>query len=213
MNEELLKWTITNAFWTEWMAIGTITMAIAIIITSGVAILTLVKTNKRRRYELSYQLYDQFKTFHLEVWQSYFFLSEKEYKTLEEMEKENKEIKTESNILVIFLSKLGLLIRKKVLNFTEIDMYFHEYFSNESAMNNLLKNLPIAHKEMPEHLYVNIFYLLDSIDKTYGKTNYKKMFNVSDFEWSLDLSRIEIDFWKYFCKKLKFWKKDYYRED
>ena len=59
----------------------------------------------------------------------------------------NNEIERESIALIIFLAKIGLLIRKKKeLSFNEIDMYFHQYISNKEAINNLITNLSKIHK-------------------------------------------------------------------
>ncbi|MBA7666272.1 hypothetical protein ES703_74351 [subsurface metagenome] len=58
MEEELLKWTIVNATWAKWMAIGTLIMALAILITVIFAWITLYNNKKTQMEELSTKMVD-----------------------------------------------------------------------------------------------------------------------------------------------------------
>ena len=50
-------------------------MAIAIIITTGVAIVNMYNSSRRQRYEFARQLYEQFQTFHLELRKKFSYLT------------------------------------------------------------------------------------------------------------------------------------------
>lgn len=186
-------------------------MAIAIIITAGVAIVNMYNSSKRQRYEFARQLYEQFQTFHLELWQTYSTLSRKKYKSFEEIKKDNNEIERESKALIIFLAKIGLLIRKKILKFDEVDMYFHQYISNKEDIENLIINLSIIQKTVPGYLYRNLEYLFYISGRVYGISAYKNIIT-NNFEFTMDLTKVEFEPVKIFKKKIKFWKKDYYKE-
>ena len=209
MNQE--AYFYLNILWTKWLAIGTLIMAGAILATALFAGYTLWKSNARQRYEFANQLFNQFQTFHLELWQAFSILSAKKYSTFEEIKKENPEIQREVKTFIIFLSRIGLLLRKKILNFNEIDFYFHQYFSDDEAMVNFIENASLVQNFIPGYICKNLDHLFTIIYNNYKIKDYNQIL-YRKFNSSIDLTKVEIYFWKRLLKKLRFWDKDYYRE-
>jgi len=197
-------------FWTEFMAI-------AIAISAIIALVTLIKINIRQKFELANLLYKEFTNVNLNIWKIFNILSLKKYESIDEM---RGELGTEKfdfidqnkMDLIIFFTKLGLLIRKRILNFEYIDVSFNNFLVNEDKINNTFNNLKLIfeNKPIPYYLYRNVGYLFSYASKKYNIKSYKKIINY--FVMSYDLTKIEISRFKRFLKKIKFWDKDYFRE-
>lgn len=197
-------------FWTAFMAI-------AIAISAIIALVTLIKINIRQKFELANLLYKEFTNVNLNIWKIFNILSLKKYESIDEM---RVELGTEKfdfidqnkMDLIIFFTKLGLLIRKRILNFEYIDVSFNNFLVNEDKINNTFNNLKLIfeNKPIPYYLYRNVGYLFSYASKKYNIKSYKKIINY--FVMSYDLTKIEISRFKRFLKKIKFWDKDYFRE-
>lgn len=213
MSEELLKWTIINVSWTRLIAIGTWVMAGAVSLAALVAIVTLHKSNKRQRFEFANLLYKEFTNVNLYIWKIFDMLASKKFENKEKMRGEIGTAKfdvPEQNKmdLIIYFAKLGLLIRKKIIGFEEIDLFFNGFLLNEEKINNVIYNLNLISSTIPNSLYKNIHYLFLVCSNKYG-IDYERL---DESNVSLDLRKIEINRLKRTIKKMKFWKRDYFRE-
>ena len=192
-------------------------MAITIAISAVIALVTLIKVNIRQKFELANLLYKEFTNVNLCIWKNFNILSLRKYESINKMRGELgtekfKFIEKNKLDLIIFFAKLGLLIRKRILNFEYIDVFFNNYLVNEDKIINTFSNLKLIfeNKVIPYYLYRNVEYLFSYASKKYNIESYNKV--VYSLPAGIDLRKIEINQFKRFLKKIKFWDKDYFRE-
>jgi len=192
-------------------------MAITIAISAVIALVTLIKVNIRQKFELANLLYKEFTNVNLCIWKNFNILSLRKYESINKMRGELgtekfKFIEQNKMDLIIFFAKLGLLIRKRILNFEYIDVFFNNYLVNEDKIINTFSNLKLIfeNKVIPYYLYRNVEYLFSYASKKYNIESYNKV--VYSLPAGIDLRKIEINQFKRFLKKIKFWDKDYFRE-
>ena len=192
-------------------------MAITIAISAVIALVTLIKVNIRQKFELANLLYKEFTNVNLCIWKNFNILSLRKYESINKMRGELgtekfKFIEQNKMDLIIFFAKLGLLIRKKILNFEYIDVFFNNFLVNEDKINNTFDNLKLIfeNKVIPYYLYRNVEYLFSYASKKYNIESYNKV--VYSLPAGIDLRKIEINRLKRIIKKMKFWKRDYFIE-
>ena len=197
-------------FWTAFMAI-------AITISAVIALVTLIKINIRQKFELTNILYKEFTNPNLSIWKIFDVSSLKKYENINKMRgelgtKKFEFIEQNKMDLIIFFAKLGLLIRKRILNFEYIDVFFNNFLVNEDKIINTFVNLKLIfeNKVIPYYLYHNVEYLFSYASKKYNIESYNKV--IYSLPTGIDLRKIEISRFKRFLKKIKFWDKDYFRE-
>ena len=197
-------------FWTAFMAI-------AIAASVLIALVTLRKVNIRQKFELASLLYKEFTNPNLSIWKIFDISSLKKYENINKMRgelgtKKFEFIEQNKMDLIIFFAKLGLLIRKRILNFEDIDVFFNNFLVNEDKIINTFSNLKLIfeNKMIPYYLYRNVEYLFSYAAKKYNIESYNKV--IYSLAAGIDLRKIEISRFKRFLKKIKFWDKDYFRE-
>lgn len=81
--------------------------------------------------------------------------------------------------LILFLSRLGLYMSKKVIKTEEIQFYFYNYLFDEEKIKNLNSNLKLMHSNLPNSIKYNLNYLFNEINnysKSFGKEYELKSF-------------------------------------
>ena len=68
----------------------------------------------------------------------------------------------------IFLAKLGLSLRKKIISFEEFDLFFNRFFLNKSKIENAIYNLCLIMEEINGSLLENIEFLFKTCSKKYS---------------------------------------------
>lgn len=183
----------------DGITIWTAVMAIAIITTAIVAFATMFNSKKRQRFELVNQLFTQFKNLNLKVNGHFRCLTMKKYDSVESLKvwKDNEaDQKYWSMELILFLSRLGLYLNKKVIKPEEIQFYFYNYLFDEEKIKNLISNLKLIHSNLLYPIKYNLNYLFNEISnysKSFGKEyEIKSFYNLinSNFGTSKILSEV-----------------------
>lgn len=159
----MIDWSLT---WTMIAAIGTGTMAIAVIASAFYAFKNWNKSLKRDKQDTTIKLFSEFSS-NSEIQTGLGFLSYSDT--------ELGAYKSNAIELTLFFAKLGKLLKEEAISIEEISSYFYNYLFYEKRMLTLINNLKKVSQEIPEDYINNFNYLMNRISELFGIKSYHNL--------------------------------------
>jgi len=144
---------------------GTIAMAVAVALTVIFAYRTWRKSLKVDKEERGSELFKEFINSN-----GYSFFKKLSNKIYPEgsIKIFKKKSFGDTQSLLLFLAKIGRLLKYNIITMREIELYFYNYFFSINVIENLITNLSLIHSRLDKHVYENLDYFINELEDYYN---------------------------------------------
>lgn len=158
MNNQILNWPNILT------GIGTLIMAIGVIITSIYAFRNWSKSLKKDTQDMTVALFKEFSNnaqIETGIW---LFSFSKEADSIYEINAKE---------MILFFAKMGKLLKDEIISLENIENYFYNYLFFEERMLNIINNLKSLSPKIPKDYINNFNFLMNKISETSDIKSYK----------------------------------------
>lgn len=148
--------------------IGTVFMAIAIVITAIFAFKSWNKSVKKDKQDIAGKLFTEFSN-NSEISTGMHYFSNSKL--------DDSLFKSNAEEIISFFAKLGKLLKEDIISIEDIMVHFYNNLFYEKKMIIIIDNLKSLVPEIPEYYLGNFNYLMNRISDFYNIKSYKNIIN------------------------------------